>query len=208
MKAKISYDGLQRVEQYFVTEESMREAILNAIVHKRYESGVPVQISVYNDKLYISNVGRLPENWTKESLYEKHSSIPYNPNIAHVFYLTGHIESWGRGIEKMCNSCLENNFPLPIYHVNPSDIMIEFDAAKELVIDNYTKNNTDNYNLTDKMLIILNLLNEDPAYTYDELASKSNMSRKTIATNIKKLKELNYIERIGADKKGYWKIHK
>lgn len=34
MKAKISYDGLQRVEEYFVSEASMREAILNAIVHK------------------------------------------------------------------------------------------------------------------------------------------------------------------------------
>lgn len=40
MKAKISYHGLQRVEEYFVTETSMREAILNAIVHKQYESGV------------------------------------------------------------------------------------------------------------------------------------------------------------------------
>lgn len=38
MKAKISYDGLQRVEEYFVSEASMREAILNAIVHKQYES--------------------------------------------------------------------------------------------------------------------------------------------------------------------------
>ena len=28
----------------------------------------------------------------------KHASSPYNPNIAHVFYLAGFIESWGRGI--------------------------------------------------------------------------------------------------------------
>lgn len=62
MKAKISYDGLQRVEEYFVSEASMREAILNAIVHKQYESGVPIQISVYKDKLYITNVGKLPDH--------------------------------------------------------------------------------------------------------------------------------------------------
>ncbi|MCD7950957.1 MAG: putative DNA binding domain-containing protein [Erysipelotrichaceae bacterium] len=208
MKAKMSYDGLQRVEQYFVTEESMREAILNAIVHKRYESGVPVQISVYNDKLYISNVGRLPENWTKESLYEKHSSIPYNPNIAHVFYLAGHIESWGRGIEKMCNSCLENNFPLPIYHVNPSDIMIEFDAAKELVIDNFSGINNDNQDvkITDKELEVLNLLIEDPGYTAKILAEKVGVSPKTISKRIRSLKQKNIITRIGSDTKGYWKI--
>lgn len=94
MKAKISYDGLQRVEEYFVSEASMREAILNAIVHKQYESGVPIQISVYKDKLYITNVGKLPDHWTEETLYQKHGSKSYNPNIAHVFYLAGHIESW------------------------------------------------------------------------------------------------------------------
>ena len=81
MKAKISYDGLQRVEEYFVSEASMREAILNAIVHKQYESGVPIQISVYKDKLYITNVGKLPDHWTEETLYQKHGSKPYNPNI-------------------------------------------------------------------------------------------------------------------------------
>ena len=28
----------------------------------------------------------------------KHASSPYNPNIAHVFYLAGFLESWGRKI--------------------------------------------------------------------------------------------------------------
>ena len=61
---------------------------------------MPVQISVYEDKLYIANCGCLPENWTLDNLMQKHASNPYNPNIAHVFYLAGFIESWGRGIEK------------------------------------------------------------------------------------------------------------
>lgn len=42
MKAKISYKGIQRVERYFVTEASMREVMLNAVVHKQYESGIPI----------------------------------------------------------------------------------------------------------------------------------------------------------------------
>ena len=139
MKAKISYDGLQRVEEYFVSEASMREAILNAIVHKQYESGVPLQISVYKDKLYITNVGKLPDHWTEETLYQKPGSKSYNPNIAHVFYLAGHIESWGRGIEKIFDSCIENDLPMPKYYINPTDIMIEFDAPQRLVIDNFSK---------------------------------------------------------------------
>ena len=71
MKAKISYDGLQRVEEYFVSEASMREAILNAIVHKQYESGVLIQISVYKDKLYITNVGKLSRSLDRRNFLSK-----------------------------------------------------------------------------------------------------------------------------------------
>lgn len=82
MKAKISYEGMQRIERYFVPEADLREALLNALCHKQYQSGVPIQISVYEDRLYIANCGCLPENWTLENLMRKHASSPYNPNIA------------------------------------------------------------------------------------------------------------------------------
>ena len=209
MKAKISYDGLQRIEEYFVSEASMREAILNAIVHKQYESGVPIQISIYKDKLYITNVGKLPDHWTEKTLYQKHGSKPYNPNIAHVFYLAGHIESWGRGIEKIFDSCIENNLPMPKYYINPTDIMIEFDAPQRLVIDNFSKVNdrvTDRVN--DNMMKVLNVISEDPGYSYNDISDEIGISRKSVATIIKKLKDLGIIERIGNNKKGYWKIKK
>ena len=209
MKAKISYDGLQRIEEYFVSEASMREAILNAIVHKQYESGVPIQISIYKDKLYITNVGKLPDHWTEKTLYQKHGSKPYNPNIAHVFYLAGHIESWGRGIEKIFDSCIENNLPMPKYYINPTDIMIEFDAPQRLVIDNFSKVTdrvTDRVN--DNTMKVLNVISEDPGYSYNDISDEIGISRKSVATIIKKLKDLGIIERIGNNKKGYWKIKK
>lgn len=60
--------------------------------------------------------------------------------------------------------------------------------------------------LTDTELQILGLIEEDPAYTSSVLAEKLSLSRKTIALWLKKLKEKNVIERIGSDRKGYWKI--
>lgn len=56
MRAKITYDGMQRIERYFVPEAALREALLNALCHKEYQSGVPIQISVYADKLYIATL--------------------------------------------------------------------------------------------------------------------------------------------------------
>lgn len=213
MKARISYEDMQRIERYFVPEDALREAILNALCHKQYQSGVPVQISVYEDRLYIANGGCLPEKWTLNNLMQKHASVPYNPNIAHVFYLAGFIESWGRGIEKICAACKNANVPMPEYTVNPGDIMIKFSAPEELVVryirPKVTEKVTDKVieNLDDKSLKILKLLMDDPGYTAVILSEKLSLSRKTISERIKKLRENKIIERVGSDRKGYWKIN-
>lgn len=203
MKASISYNGMVREERYFLPKEAFREALLNAIWHKKYESGIPIQISVYEDKIYISNCGKLPDTWTVDNLFQKHSSIPYNPIIANVFYLVGLIESWGRGIEKIVDACKENNTPTPIYTIHPSDIMVEFDAAKDFLIIIPDKFNGI---ITDKEKEVLMLLIENPSYTRANLSAKLNLSNKTIAARIKTLKDKGIIERVGNDRLGYWKI--
>lgn len=47
LKAYISYEGLQRLETYLFPLPALREALLNAVMHKDYSSGIPIQISVY-----------------------------------------------------------------------------------------------------------------------------------------------------------------
>ena len=53
---------------------------------------------------------------------------------------------------------------------------------------------------------MLELLKENPEYTYFDLADRLSVSRKTVSDRIKKLKEKNRIERIGSDTKGYWNV--
>ena len=213
MKAKISYEGIQRIERYFVTDEALREALLNALCHKQYESCIPIQISVYEDCLYIANCGKLPENWTVDNLMSKHASRPYNPSIANVFYLAGLIESWGRGIEKICQSCIEDRSPLPEYTINSGDIMIKFTALEDRLIRSTTQKVGEKVGkkvgkkISKTETVILNLLHEDPAYSYVTLAQKAGISEKTVFIRIKSLKEKGILERVGSGRKGYWKIN-
>lgn len=208
MKAKITYEGMQRIERYFVPDEALREALLNALCHKQYESCVPIQISIYDDQLYIANCGKLPENWTAESLMNKHSSKPYNPSIANVYYLAGFIESWGRGVEKICHACAENGVPQPEYTVHPEDIMIKFSAPEDRIIRSVTHKVSEKVTekVSEKEQQILYLIAEDPAYTSQILADKLAVSRKTVTLRLRSLKEKGIIVRIGSDTKGYWKI--
>ena len=73
LRAGISYEGVQRVETYPMPEAALREAVINAIVHKDYASSIPIQISVYDNKLMIWNAGQLPPDWTLEQLSAKHA---------------------------------------------------------------------------------------------------------------------------------------
>jgi ATP-dependent DNA helicase RecG len=212
MRAKISYVGMQRQERYFVPEAALRETLLNALCHSQYNYGVPIQISVYEDKMYIANCGQLPDNWTAESLLVKHASRPFNPNIANVFYLAGFIESWGRGIEKICEACKSDDLPEPEFTVNPGDIMVKFTAPADKVVrgpgkvtDGVTDGVTDE--VTDAERRILNELKIDPGYSYVMIAENLGISKKTVAEHIKSLKEKGIIERVGNNKTGHWKIN-
>ena len=62
--------------------------------------------------------------------------------------------------------------------------------------------------LDEVSLKILNLLAVDPAYTTTFLAENLSLSRKTVSLRLKMLKEAGFIERIGSDRKGYWKLLK
>lgn len=100
IKAIISYEGIYRVETYEYPKEAVREALHNAVAHKDYTGATPIQISVYKDKIMIWNFGKLPENWTIETLQKKHSSVPHNPDISNAFFRIGYIEAWGGAYAK------------------------------------------------------------------------------------------------------------
>jgi ATP-dependent DNA helicase RecG len=73
------------LEKLHLVEAALREAVLNAVAHKDCAGGIPIQISVYRDKLMIWNPGELPPTWTIDKLLAKHASIPFNPDVANVF---------------------------------------------------------------------------------------------------------------------------
>ena len=105
-------------------------------------------------------------------------------------------------------ACEEDGVFLPEYTIHPGDIMIKFTAPENRIVRSTTFRVVDK--VVDKVVDIedqvLSCLQEDPAYTYADLANKIGVSKKTIFQKIKSLKEKNKIVRIGSDIKGYWQI--
>lgn len=131
LKAVISYEGIQRIESFPMPEPALREALLNAVVHRDYAVPTPIQIRVYADRLSIWNPGELPENWTQATLLGPHESQPYNPDIANTFFRSGEIEAWGRGIERVFEACHRAGTPEPRIRVDARGMWTECVFSQE-----------------------------------------------------------------------------
>lgn len=194
IKALISYEGISRVETYEYPKEAIREALLNAVAHKDYSGGAPIQIKVFNDRIMIWNDGQLPDNWTISNLLKKHASKPYNPDIANTLFRSGYIESWGRGIEKMMNYCLETGIPVPNYSFEGSDFLVEF--RKDIYHEEYLID----LGLNERQIEALLFFKSSRVITNSEYQTKFEISERTARYDLANLVERKLLLKSG-DKK-------
>ncbi len=120
----IRFEGIQRIEEPQYPIDALREILLNAMVHRRYQSGVHVQIRVYVERIIFWNDGPLPEELSVEKLLGFHSSYPRNPLIADACFKAGYIDSWGRGIEKVTEACRAAGLPKPHFEESQSGMQV------------------------------------------------------------------------------------
>jgi len=116
LQSNISYEGIHRRDILEYPYEALREAIINALIHRDYHGFSQIQIRVYPDKMIIMNEGRLPPEITAEDLKRNHLSKPRNKLLADVFYFAGFIEAWGRGTLKILEKCRDQGLPEPEFN--------------------------------------------------------------------------------------------
>lgn len=80
--------------------EILREALLNAIIHRDYKTEARTIVRHYHNRIEIVSPGGLPQNLRLDEL-ELGVSAPRNPRLANVFYLLEYVESCGVGVRKI-----------------------------------------------------------------------------------------------------------
>jgi ATP-dependent DNA helicase len=193
-RALISYEGLTRIEKYEYPKDALREALLNAISHRDYFEPYPIQISVYADKIMIWNYGALPMNWTVNDMLNKHSSRPRNPDIATVFFRSGYVESWGRGMDKMKRLCLEAGILVPEFLCKGDDFWAIF--RKDIYNEEFLKNK----GLNDRQVKALVEFNKKGRITSSEYAQKYGISDRTARRDLSDLVEQGFLINEGDNK--------
>lgn len=187
----ISYKGLERLEPLEYPEPALREAVLNAIIHKDYSS-TWIFLRVYDDRLEIWNPGTLPEELTIEKLKGAHSSYPRNINIAGVFFKAGYIESWGRGINNIITACIEGGLPEPVIEEDLGGIRVTF--LKDIYSEDFLRTQ----NLNERQTKAVMYMKEHGQITNASYQKLLGISRRTALRDLQELLEKQIVKRIGA----------
>lgn len=189
-----------------VPEAALREAVLNAIIHKDDATGTPVQISVYADKLMIWNPCQLPPSWTLAKLRQKHASLPFNPVIANVFFRAGEIEAWGRGVERIFAACREARFPEPVIEQESTGLWISLAFPEDIV--KRTAESDSGKKFGRGAGAILKMIEGNPRISAQEMVDSLTISERAIEKNLRSLREQGVIRRIGpvSHVRGAWDL--
>ena len=98
-----TFDGLHRIDRPAYPETALREALLNAVIHRDYACSASTLISSYSDRMEIISAGGLVQGFSLNDVMMGFS-ICRNPGLANIFYRLNLIEAYGTGLKKILNS--------------------------------------------------------------------------------------------------------
>jgi ATP-dependent DNA helicase RecG len=99
-QTRATFDKLLRIDRRDYPESALREALLNAVVHREYSTSGSVFIKVYSDRMEFISPGGLVSGMEIEDIMSGYS-VCRNANLAAVFYRLQLIEAYGTGILKI-----------------------------------------------------------------------------------------------------------
>ena len=116
------YVGLERRDHHDYPPIALREALVNAVVHRDYSLSGPTLISIMPSNVEVVSLGGLPVGIEKEDL-DSHVSVPRNVRLANVFFRLELIEAYGTGISRMRSSYAESGMSVE-FKITPNTFTV------------------------------------------------------------------------------------
>ena len=176
----------------------MREAIVNAIVHRDYTSSAAVQVSVFADRIEVWNPGHLLPPLTPENLRQPHRSILRNPRIAEVLFLARYIEKYGTGILMMIRESISHSLPEPGFQQHADEF------AATVWRDWLTEEVVDQLGLNDRQKTAMARLKQERLITTMVYERFVGCSHRTAARDLEDLFNKGILRREGAGRSAHY----
>ncbi|MBF0492624.1 MAG: putative DNA binding domain-containing protein [Deltaproteobacteria bacterium] len=173
--------GFRRLEKFEYPLEAIREALLNAMIHRNYFSAADIKMFFFPNRLLIRNPGSFPPGVTPELPEHR----PRNPLLAQFFYDVGLVEKYGSGIETMRRLCGDTASVTLSFDLRESSTTLIFQKKEGTVQRDL---------LDEKILKRL----EQGAARSAELVSLTGISRQAVTKRLNRLLVAGTIRREGS----------
>lgn len=199
---------------------ALRELIMNACMHRDYQSNMPIRIYQYNDRIEMMNAGGLygearPENFPLVNDYR-------NPIIAEAMRAMKYVNMFNRGIQRVKEMFSSNGNPAPQWNVDKITVFEvivrpnaeQSDYSNDTIKADVIKNETNVIkdvikNLSERQIAICEMLIDNPTITAKMMANTLGIADRTVYREIAKIQETGVvITREGGRTYGRWTIQK
>ena len=171
--------GFHREDEWIFPIPALKEALVNAMVHRNLAIRSEVFVEIKPDSIVIKNPGSFPPGTSPE----EPRPIPRNPILYELMFISRYVEKQGSGIDQIRRECESSGMASFEYHLSQLFTTLIFNR-----VDSDLKENTRE---------IVSILAEGER-TMNEIAAISGFSRITVSRHMKRLLEIGMVDRIGS----------
>lgn len=184
--------GMKREEILEIPEVAIREAIVNAIVHRNYHISASIKISIYGNRVEIFSPGDFPGQLTQDNLRCGISYIRNNV-ITRVFQEIGYIEKLGSGITAIFESFEKRGLEEP-------QVAEGANFVKAILPRSSAKTKNSEVFSDDELQRILRLFKTSSELSMSDIIEQTRLNRATAGRRVASLVENGLIKKIGKGK--------
>lgn len=189
-RTRSEFKDIHRIDIRDYPMEAIREALLNAVVHRDYAFSGSILISIFDDRIEFVSIGGLVKGISYEDMLLG-VSIQRNENLANVFYRLNLIEAFGTGIPKIMRCYAE-------YSQTPEIIVT--DNAFKIILPNKSDNNSSSEKAFSNEEKIMRLVSEKKFVNRKEVENLLDISQASAARILRKMVDENKIKKVGSGK--------
>ena len=190
---------MERKEVSLFHADAYRQAVINAFVHNKWIDGNAPMITVFSNRIEILSRGTLAPEQTIEGFFLG-ESIPVNRKLSDLFLQLHISERSGRGVPKITEMYGRDAFE---FRENSIVVTLPFTILEDSLVDKPVDKKP---KMNEQMEKVLLEIRNNPNITQPQLVKIMNIGKSMIQRYISNLKKMGYIERIGSNKSGYWKV--
>ena len=199
---RAEFEGLDRMDKRDYPTDALREALLNAIVHRDYSISGATLISIFDDRIEIVTIGGLVRGISYDDIMLGVSALR-NQHLANVFYRLQLIEAYGIGIMKI-NECYMDQPVKPMIEVSNNAFKItlpNLNHQEQLRETAHSFADVEDV----RMNVVLALFDQKESIVRKDVDEALGISQSTASILLRKMVEHRLLKKVGSGRNLHYK---